>query len=71
LTTSSVGLWVSLVFHHCGKIPERNNLKGGKICFSSQFQMFQSVVVQLHCCGLVLRQNIMVERVWWSKTTYL
>jgi hypothetical protein len=53
-----------VTFHHCGKIPKRNKLKGGKIYFGSQFQcmMADSIV-----SGSVMRQNIMAEWCYGTK----
>jgi hypothetical protein len=45
------------------QIPERNDLKGGRIYSDSQFPRFHSTVTKLHVSGTVLRQKIMVERV--------
>jgi hypothetical protein len=50
----------SLSLHHCDKISEQLNLKEQRFI---RLQ-FQSMVAWPHCCGLVLRQNIMVVRVW-------
>jgi hypothetical protein len=49
-------------FWHYDKIPFRNNLKEGRFIFGSWFHL---------CCGLVVRQSIMVERVWWGGTRML
>jgi hypothetical protein len=32
--------YVLVSFYHCGKRPERNHLKKGKVCFGSQFRGF-------------------------------
>jgi hypothetical protein len=53
---------VILAFHHCAKIPEAINLKGGKIYFSSWFQMLQSMVSRLHCFGPQMRQKVLTAK---------
>jgi hypothetical protein len=41
---------------------QEKQFKGVKIYFGSWFQKSQSMVNLLHCCGPVVRQNIMAER---------
>jgi hypothetical protein len=45
------------------KKPEKINLKEEKAYFGSWLQRFQSVVIWLHCYGLIVKQNIMVGAV--------
>jgi hypothetical protein len=53
-------------------IPDRNQLKKGKIYFGSQFPRFHPVVTWPHCfCGPVARQIFMMERAWLRKSGYL
>jgi hypothetical protein len=42
---------MSITFHCCDKIPERNSLKGVKIYFGPQFKRFQSRLGWLHYFG--------------------
>jgi hypothetical protein len=49
---------------------KRKNLKGGKIYFDSWLQGFQFTVGQLHCFRPQVRQNIVEERVRWSRATH-
>jgi hypothetical protein len=53
------------VFHHCDKIADTDNLKGGKVYFHCGSEV---LVFWPHCYGSMVRQNIMVAGgVWWSK----
>lgn len=43
--------YVLAAFNHCDKVPETNNLQGGKVPFGVHFQSFQPVVGRLRACS--------------------
>jgi hypothetical protein len=53
--------------HCCDEIPDKNNLKGGKIYFGSQFEKFQSMVIWLHCFGPEESQNNISSQTVWQR----
>jgi hypothetical protein len=52
----ALGGYISCFSHCCNQIPDRNNLRGGRMCFGSWFQR----VTYLHVFGPTVRPNIMV-----------
>jgi hypothetical protein len=60
-----------LAFHCCDKIPEINNLKGGKSYFGWWFERFQFMVTWSCCFGSLARQNMMVEITWLSRASHI
>jgi hypothetical protein len=46
-------------------------LKRGKVCFVSQFQRFQAMLVWPRCLASVIKQNITAGSAWWSEAAQL